>query len=46
MTNETAAGIAAAVAAGRLTAGDAVETALARIAARDPGLNAFTGVTA
>jgi hypothetical protein len=30
VTNETAAGIAAAVAAGRLTAGDAVETALAR----------------
>ncbi len=46
MTTDTAAGIAAAVAAGRLTAGDAVETALARIAARDPGLNAFTDVTA
>ena len=46
MTTDTAAGIAAAVAAGRLTAGDAVETALARIATLDPGLNAFTDVTA
>ncbi len=45
-TIETAAGIAAAVAAGRLTASDAVETALARIAALDPDLNAFTDVTA
>ncbi len=47
MTNlETAAGIAAAVAAGRLTATAAIEAALARIAAIDPGVNAFTDVTA
>ncbi|MET7241802.1 AtzE family amidohydrolase, partial [Methylobacterium sp. EM32] len=43
---DTAAGIAAAVAAGRLTATAAVEAALARIAAIDPGVNAFTDVTA
>ncbi|KMO36287.1 amidase [Methylobacterium variabile] len=43
---ETAAGIAAAVAAGRLTAAASVESALARIAAIDPGVNAFTDVTA
>ncbi|TGD98306.1 AtzE family amidohydrolase [Methylobacterium nonmethylotrophicum] len=42
----TAAGIAAAVAAGRLTATAAVETALAQIAALDPAVNAFTDVTA
>ncbi|QRE77116.1 AtzE family amidohydrolase [Methylobacterium aquaticum] len=47
MTNlETAAGIAAAVAAGRLSATAAIEAALARIAAIDPGVNAFTDVTA
>ncbi|WP_279356149.1 AtzE family amidohydrolase [Methylobacterium indicum] len=43
---DTASGIAAAVAAGRLTAASAVETALTRIAALDPDLNAFTDVTA
>jgi AtzE family amidohydrolase len=43
---DTAAGIAAAVAAGRLTATAAIEAALARIAAVDPGVNAFTTVTA
>ncbi|TNC15821.1 AtzE family amidohydrolase [Methylobacterium terricola] len=47
MTNqETAVGIAAAVAAGRLTASATIEAALARIAAVDPGVNAFTDVTA
>ncbi|MFH6783897.1 MULTISPECIES: AtzE family amidohydrolase [Methylobacterium] len=47
MSNQsTAAGIAAAVAAGRLTAAEAIEAALARIAAIDPGVNAFTDVTA
>lgn len=45
-TTDTATGIAAAVAAGRLTATAAVEAALARIATRDPDLNAFTDVTA
>ncbi|SFV13641.1 aspartyl-tRNA(Asn)/glutamyl-tRNA(Gln) amidotransferase subunit A [Methylobacterium sp. 174MFSha1.1] len=43
---DNAAAIAAAVAAGRLTATAAVEAALARIAALDPGVNAFTDVTA
>ncbi len=43
---DTASGIAAAVAARRLTAAAAIEAALARIAAIDPGVNAFTDVTA
>ncbi|MBV9077589.1 MAG: AtzE family amidohydrolase, partial [Methylobacteriaceae bacterium] len=44
--SETASCIAAAVAAGRLTALSAVEAALDRIAAVDPAVNAFTDVTA
>ncbi|OAS24364.1 AtzE family amidohydrolase [Methylobacterium platani] len=44
--SRTASEIAAAVAAGRLTAAASVEAALARIAAIDPGVNAFTDVTA
>jgi len=42
----TASAIAAAVADRKLAALDATEAALARIAARDPALNAFTDVTA
>ena len=46
MTPETAHAIATDVAAGRRRASDVVTQALARIAARNPGLNAFTAVTA
>jgi len=42
----SAAAIARAVAAGRVSAGDVVEAALATIARRNPALNAFTDVTA
>jgi aspartyl-tRNA(Asn)/glutamyl-tRNA(Gln) amidotransferase subunit A len=42
----SAADIAAAVAAGRVTAADVIDGALARIAARNPALNAFTAVLA
>jgi AtzE family amidohydrolase len=42
----SAADIAAAVAAGRVRAGAVIEGALARIAARNPALNAFTAVLA
>ena len=42
----TAGEIAAAVASGTLTATAVVEATLARIAAQDPVLNAFTDVTA
>jgi AtzE family amidohydrolase len=42
----SAADIAAAVAAGRVTAADVIDGALARIAARNPALNAFTAVVA
>src|SRR5262245_23272398 len=42
----TASDIAAAVAAGHVSAAAVVEDALARIAARNPSLNAFTAVTA
>lgn len=41
----TATQIAAAVAAGRVSAGDIIDGTLARISARDPALNAFTAVT-
>ncbi len=46
MTGDTAARIAADVAAGRRRATDVVTQTLERIAARDPVLNAFTAVTA
>jgi aspartyl-tRNA(Asn)/glutamyl-tRNA(Gln) amidotransferase subunit A len=46
MTSDTAARIAADVAAGRRRATDVVAQALERIAARNPVLNAFTAVTA
>jgi aspartyl-tRNA(Asn)/glutamyl-tRNA(Gln) amidotransferase subunit A len=42
----SAAEIAAAVGCGEITAGQIVEAALARIAALNPRLNAFTAVTA
>jgi AtzE family amidohydrolase len=42
----SAADIAAAVAAGRVTAAEVIDGALARIAARNPALNAFTAVVA
>ena len=43
---QSATELAAAVSAGRVTARDVVEAALARIALRNPVLNAFTDVTA
>ncbi|HEY1797541.1 MAG TPA: AtzE family amidohydrolase [Stellaceae bacterium] len=46
MSFSSAAAIAADVAAGRRSAADVVEAALARIAQRNPHLNAFTAVTA
>src|SRR3984893_13024469 len=46
LTRASAADIAAAVAAGRVTAADVTDGALARIAARNPALNAFTAVLA
>ncbi len=45
LTWSTASEIAAAVAAGRISAASVVEAALARIRARDPSLNSFTTVT-
>jgi AtzE family amidohydrolase len=46
LTWASAADLAAAVAAGRVTAAEVIEDALARIAARNPALNAFTAVVA
>ncbi|HML14530.1 MAG TPA: hypothetical protein VK456_14585, partial [Xanthobacteraceae bacterium] len=46
LTWASAGDIAAAVAAGRVGAGEVTEATLARIAARNPALNAFTAVLA
>ena len=46
MSETSATGIAAAVAAGRITARAVVEASLARIAAVDPKINAFTDILA